>query len=52
MKMSLLKALTIKCLFGVYNAKDLPPTDGKYFYADLRQGSTFGMHYLDSIVGE
>jgi hypothetical protein len=32
-------------------ANALPPRDGKFFYADLRQGKVYGMHYIDVLLG-
>jgi hypothetical protein len=30
----------------------MPPTDGKYFYADMRSGNRYGMHIFDTIQNE
>ena len=52
MQITFIKALTLALFLGNDNAKELPPTDGRYFYADLSSGTTYGMHYLNTIVGE
>lgn len=28
-----------------------PPVGGKFFYADMRTAETYGMHYVDVLVG-
>lgn len=39
------------CISIVFSATTLPPTGGKFFYSDLREGEIYGMHYIDLLVG-
>lgn len=42
--------LCLLCNFSKANDR-LPPTEGKYFYADLRSGSQYGVQFLDMQMG-
>ena len=46
--------LIISTFFIFVNAQAnaLPPRGGKFFYADLRQGKVYGMHYIDVLLGQ
>ena len=43
----------VALLFGLVQAYPnlKPPVGGKFFYADMRTAETYGMHYIDVLVG-
>jgi hypothetical protein len=50
----LAKTFALLCLFNqvVFCQDRNPPTDGKYFYADYRGGSGYGVKYLNMQISE
>ena len=47
-----IQALSIIYQIGLIYPKTMPPSDGRYFYADFTTGNTYGMHSLPTIAGE
>jgi hypothetical protein len=42
------KSLAVFCLLNkVVIGQELPPSDGKYFYADYKSSTQYGVKYVD-----
>ena len=44
-------SLFLSFAVAVAEPSHLPESDGNFFYADLRQGKVYGMHFIDVLVG-
>jgi hypothetical protein len=44
--------LSILCKIGFTYPKQMPPSNGRYFYADFTRVNTYGMHAFPAIAGE